>query len=127
VKKWQTTFFYVKNKDPTKDLINLPTFSPVPPAKTNWGYYPKTNDPAAEVNMLLEFLTTCITRGRLTASDLLSTFASRWVLPLQQRAHKIWYMSGRLDLTRTSKVELSSEGVARRVNHVSQAHLPDNW
>jgi hypothetical protein len=84
-------------------------------------------NPAAEVNMLLEFLTTCVTRGRLTASDLLSTFASRWVLPLQQRAHKIWYMSGRLDLTRTSKVELSSEGVARRVNHVSQAHLADNW
>jgi hypothetical protein len=59
--------------------------------------------------------------------DLICTFISRRVLLLQKRVHKICYMSGRLDPTRTSKVQLSSEGVARRVNHVSQAHLPDNW
>ncbi|KAM0863161.1 hypothetical protein ACQ4PT_044781 [Festuca glaucescens] len=127
VKKWQTTFFYVRNEDPTKDLINLSALSPAPPAKTNWGYCPKTNDPAAEVNMLLEFLRTCVTWDRLTGTDLLCTFTSRRVLPLQQRAHKICYMSGRLDPTRTFKVPLTLEGIARQVNHVSQAHLPDNW
>ncbi|KAM0825400.1 hypothetical protein ACQ4PT_069590 [Festuca glaucescens] len=127
VKKWQTTFFYVKNENPAKDLLNLPEFSPAPPAKTNWGNCPKPADPAAEVNMLLEFLRTCVTRDRLTRADLLCTFISRRVLPLQRRAHKICYMSGRLDPTRTSKVQLSLEGVARRVNHISQAKLPDNW
>ena len=82
VKKWQTTFFYVKNENPAKDLLNLPEFSPAPPAKTNWGYCPKPADPAAEVNMLLEFLRTCVTRDRLTGADLLCTFANRRVLPL---------------------------------------------
>ncbi|KAM0860662.1 hypothetical protein ACQ4PT_046399 [Festuca glaucescens] len=77
--------------------------------------------------MLLEFLRTCVTRDRLTGADLLCTFISRRVLPLQRRAHKICYMSGRLDPTRTSKIQLSLEGVARRVNHISQARLPDNW
>ncbi|KAM0900838.1 hypothetical protein ACQ4PT_020367 [Festuca glaucescens] len=127
VKKWQTTFFYVKNADAAKDMINLPAFSPAPPTKANWGYSPKTNDPAAEVNRLLEFLKTCATRDRLTGADLICTFISQRVLPLQKRVHKIFYMSGWLDLTRTSKVQLSNEGVARQVNHVSQAHLPDNW
>ncbi|KAM0877096.1 hypothetical protein ACQ4PT_035743 [Festuca glaucescens] len=127
VKKWQTTFFSLKNENPAKDLLNLPEFSPAPPAKTNWGYCPKPADPAAEVNMLLEFLGTCITRDRLTGVDLLCTFISRRVLPLQRRAHKICYMSGWLDPTRTSKVQLSLESVARRVNHISQAKLPDNW
>ena len=70
--------------------------------------------------MLLDFLRTCVTRDRLTGADLLCTFISR-------RAHKICYMSGRLDPTRTSKVQLSLEGVARRVNHISHAKLPDNW
>ncbi|KAM0860213.1 hypothetical protein ACQ4PT_046680 [Festuca glaucescens] len=127
VKKWQTTFFYVKNENLAKDLLNLPEFSPAPPAKTNWGYCPKPADPAAEVNMLLEFLRTCVTRDRLTGADLLCTFISRRVLLLQRRVHKICYMSGRLDPTRTSKVQLSLEGVARWVNHISQAKLPDNW
>jgi hypothetical protein len=119
VKKWHTTFFYVNNEDPARDLLNLPAFSPAPPANTNWGYNPKTNNPATEVNMLLQFLRTCITRDRLTGADLICTFFSRRVLPLQRRTHKICYMSGRLDPTRTSKVQLSSDNVARRVNHIS--------
>jgi hypothetical protein len=36
-------------------------------------------------------------------------------------------MSGRFDPTRTSKLELTKAQVARRVNFVSQAKLPDNW
>ncbi|KAM0845108.1 hypothetical protein ACQ4PT_056606 [Festuca glaucescens] len=115
------------NENPAKDLLNLPEFLPAPPAKTNWGFCPKPADPAAEVNMLLEFLRTCVTRDHLTGADLLCTFISRRVLPLQWRVHKICHMSGRLDPTRTSKVQLSLEGVARRVNHISQAKLPDNW
>jgi hypothetical protein len=30
VKKWKTGFFYVKNTDPNKDLINLPAFDITP-------------------------------------------------------------------------------------------------
>jgi hypothetical protein len=127
VKKWQTTFFYVKNEDSANDLLNLPAFTSSPPAKTNWGYCLRTTDPAAEVNMLLEFMRTCVTRDRLTGTDLLYTFTSRQVLLLQQHVHKICYMTVWLDPTRTSKVQLTLEGVARRVNHISQAKLPNNW
>lgn len=44
-KKWQKTFFYIKNIDPAVDRINLPPFSnTVPAAKQHWGYDPrKTN------------------------------------------------------------------------------------
>jgi hypothetical protein len=59
--------------------------------------------------------------------DLIAAYASRQVLPLQRWVHKICYMSGRLDPTWTSKVELSKSAVSRRVNAVSQAHMPENW
>jgi hypothetical protein len=59
--------------------------------------------------------------------DLIAAFIALRILPLQRRVHKICYMSGRLDPTWTSKVVLTKSGVARRVNHVSQAHMPDNW
>ncbi|KAM0839714.1 hypothetical protein ACQ4PT_060137 [Festuca glaucescens] len=128
VKKWQTTFFYVENVNLAKDLINLPAYSSAPPtAKLNWGHDSKSNDPAAEVNRLMERLRDCITQQGLTATDLIAAFVSWQVLPLQKRVHKICYMSGRLDPTRTSKIELSSGGVARQVNAISQAHMPDNW
>jgi hypothetical protein len=127
VKKWQSSFFYVKNEDPAVDRLNLPEFTLAQPTRLNWGYSYKPADPEAEVNQLMEFLKTCVTVNRLTASDLLCTYAVRRVLPLQCRAHKIGHMSGRFDPTRTSKVELSKAQVARRVNAISQAKLPENW
>jgi hypothetical protein len=128
VKKWQTTFFYVKNVDPARDLINLPAFSlAAPTGKQNWGHQPRTNDPAAEVNRLMEYPRSCVTRYRVSPADLMAAFISRRVLLLQRWVHKMCYMSGRLDPTRTSKVQLSKLAIARRVNFVSQAHLPENW
>ncbi|KAK1652011.1 hypothetical protein QYE76_069816 [Lolium multiflorum] len=62
--------------------------------------------------------------GRL--ADLLCCYA-RPVLPSQCTRHKICHMSGRFDPTRTSKLELTKAQVAKRVNHISQAKLPDNW
>ena len=52
VKKWQATFFYVKNENPAFDRINLPEFAPEPPTKLNWGHYHKPADPEEEVNLL---------------------------------------------------------------------------
>jgi hypothetical protein len=45
------------------------------------------------------------------------------VVSLQWRAHKICHMSDRFDPTQTSKVELTSEGMANRVNYISNARL----
>jgi hypothetical protein len=39
-RKWQKTFFYVKNTGPM-DLINLPAYVPGDPSRVNWFYYPK--------------------------------------------------------------------------------------
>ncbi|KAK1604170.1 hypothetical protein QYE76_027843 [Lolium multiflorum] len=65
--------------------------------------------------------------GRLSAEDLLCTYAERWVLPLRMRVHKIGHMSGRLDPTWMSKVELTKAQVARRVNNITKANMPENW
>jgi hypothetical protein len=128
VKKWQATFFYVRNENPAFDWVNLLEFTPEPPvAKLSWGFNYKPADAEAEVNMLWKLLREYVTDERLCATDLLCCYISRRVLPLQARSHKISHMSGRFDLTRTLKVELTKAGVARRVNFVSQARLSDNW
>ena len=127
VKKWQATFFYVKNENPAFDRINLPEFTPEPPTKLNWGHCYKPADAEAEVNLLWKHLRTLVTEERLTAADLLCCYASRRVLPLQARSHKICHMSGRFDPTRTSKLELSPAAVAKRVNWISQAKLAADW
>jgi hypothetical protein len=128
VKNWQMSFFYVRNESPAFDRLNLPEYNPAPPVgRINWGYNPKSSDPDAEVNLLWDFLGECVAEGRLSAEDLLCTYISRRVIPLQWRVHKIGHMSGRLDPTRTSKVELSKSQVAHRVNNITKANMPDNW
>jgi hypothetical protein len=127
VKKWQMSFFYVRNENPLFDRLNLPEYNPAPPVgRINWGHNAKSADPNAEVNLLWEFLVGCTTEGQLRAEDLLCTFASRRVLPLQARAHKIGHMSGRFDPTRTSRAELTKAQVARRVNFISVAKMPED-
>ncbi|KAK1663747.1 hypothetical protein QYE76_051906 [Lolium multiflorum] len=104
VKNWQMSFFYVRNENPAFDRLNLPEYNPAPPVgRLNWGHNFKSADPDAEVNLLMDFLSECVTGGRLSAEDLLCTYVERRVLPLQRRVHKIGHMSGRLDPTRTSK------------------------
>ncbi|KAK1632160.1 hypothetical protein QYE76_006475 [Lolium multiflorum] len=128
VKNWQMSFFYVRNESPAFDRLNLPEYNPAPPVgRLNWGHNAKSSDPDAEVNLLWDFLGECVTGGRLSAEDLLCTYISRRVIPLQWRVHKIGHMSGRLDPTRTSKVELSKSQVAHRVNNITKANMPDNW
>ncbi|KAK1564061.1 hypothetical protein QYE76_018259 [Lolium multiflorum] len=128
VKNWQMSFFYVRNESPAFDRLNLPEFNPAPPVgRINWGFNAKSSNPDAEVNLLWDFLGQCVSEGRLSAEDLLCTYISRRVVPLQWRVHKIGHMSGLLDPTRTSKLELSKAQVAHRVNNITKANMPDNW
>ena len=93
-RKWQRSFFYVKNTTEA-DLINLPSFAIGPPtAQLNWNYNPKDN--VAEVNHIHQIVEQLKSEG-MTADDLLATLISRRVLPLQRRVHKICHMSGPLD------------------------------
>jgi hypothetical protein len=100
VKKWQTTFFYVKNEKPTSNRLNLLPFSFSVPTGLNWGFCHWLTDSEAEVSLLLDFVRSCVVNDGLTAVDLLC-------------AHKICHTSGRFDPTRTSKVELTKEQCLR--------------
>ncbi|KAK1642766.1 hypothetical protein QYE76_060571 [Lolium multiflorum] len=126
VKNWQMSFFYVRNESPAFDRLNRGIQPGPPVGRINWGYNPKSSDPDAEVNLLWDFWPR-VTEGRLSAEDLLCTYISRRVIPLQWRVHKIGHMSGLLDPTRTSKLELSKAQVAHRVNNITKANMPDNW
>ena len=103
-RKWLRSFFYVKNSTDV-DLINLPTFVVDPPtAQHNWGYNPK--DKVSEVNDIHRVVEELKEAG-MSANDLLATFISCRVSPLQRRVHQICHMSGSLDPTRTSTYELN--------------------
>ncbi|KAK1677557.1 hypothetical protein QYE76_038405 [Lolium multiflorum] len=43
------------------------------------------------------------------------------------RTHKIGHMSGLFDPTRTSKVGINKAQVARRVNNITKANMPEDW
>ena len=91
------------------DLINLPRFSIGPPtAQLNWGYNPK--DKVLEINTI-HVVVEEIKRAGMTSDDLLRTFVSRRVCPLQRRVHKICHMSGPLDPTRVSTIELDKSQI----------------
>jgi hypothetical protein len=124
-KRWQDTFLYAKNVNPDHDVINLPQFVNMVPAKVNWKYTPSTDDAkangvAAQVRIL------CDLHG-LKGSDLVATFVERRVQPLRNRAHKIGLMSGTRDPTHFSTKTLSKAQITKRVSGISRFGLKHNW
>src|SRR5215216_2701448 len=61
----------------------------------------------------------------LMASDLLTAFVARRVLPLQGRPHIISRMSGLRDPCRMSTKEMPDVEVVRLVNYISNCKLPE--
>ena len=103
-RKWLRSWFYVRNTTGV-DLINLPEFKIGPPTEEhNWRYHP--GNKITEVNSV-QGLVPQLKEAGLTGEDLITTFISRRVSPLQRRVHKICHMSGHLDPTRTSTFELT--------------------
>jgi len=124
-KKWLRSFFYVKNTTDT-DMIRLPAFSVGPPVnKPNWDYDPK--ELHAEVNQIHPIVIILKDEEGLEADDLLATFISRRVSPLQRRLHKICHMSGRHDPTRITTVELTKAEVRRRIKAIAKTTMTDDW
>ena len=107
------------------DLINLPDFKIEPPTThCNWRYNPK--EKVAEVNAVHELLPRLKEAG-LTGEDLVTTFISRRVSPLQRRVHKICHMSGPLDPTRTNTFELSKDAIWRCVKVIATVRMTPDW
>jgi hypothetical protein len=78
-KKWQKSFFYVKNTTAV-DLLNLPPYVDEPPvAMKNWTYNPKNT--VGPVNALHRVKDELRDAG-LTPQDIIACFISRHVSPL---------------------------------------------
>jgi hypothetical protein len=114
-KKWQKSFFYVKNTTAV-DLLNLPPYVGEPPVgMKNWTYYPKNT--VGPVNAL-HWVKDELRDAGLTPQDIIACFISRRVSPLQCQSHKICQMSGAMDLTRHSMHELSPTDILRWVKDI---------
>jgi hypothetical protein len=117
-KKWQKSFFYVKNTT-DEDLLNLPPYVDEPPtAMKNLTYNPKTT--VGPVNALHRVKGELRDAG-LTPQDILACFISRRVSPLQRRSHKICQMSGPMDPTRHFTHELSPANILRWVKDICKS------
>ena len=112
-KKWQRSWFYVKNQEPKEgeprvDRIRLPSpfkIGPPPEKDNNWGYDPELEEDQEEVeelNLMHTALVDLLAEG-MTGDDLLWAFIDCRVNPLQRRTHKMCYMSGPLDPNRIDR------------------------
>ena len=63
----------------------------------------------------------------LTGDDLVRTFISRRISPLQERSHKIYDMSGRYDPSRHSTAGLTKEQIWKRVKAISKTKSTLDW
>ena len=62
-----------------------------------------------------------------TADDIVRTFITHRILPLQRRVHKICQMSGPLDPTRISTFELSKPDVVVKVKAIAKTKMSVDW
>ena len=115
----------MKNDSPETDLIGLPPFLIGPPTKMNWGYAP--SEKLSKIKLAVKQVEALIEEG-FRGADMVGTFVSRRVLPLQRRSHKICHMSGRLDPTRISTFNLGAEAIWQRCKDIAQIKMPEwSW
>jgi hypothetical protein len=124
-KKWQRSFFYVKNLKEGKDHINLPPFVAGGPERDNWSAALPRLSPDMEEILLR--ITTLQTEGGLEPTDLLLAFLVARVSPLQRRSHKMCFLGSARDPTRYSSKSLSALEVARKANRIADVKLQASW
>ena len=98
IKKWQSTYFYVRNLTDV-DQIGLPAFSNSLPASKSWSRKPPVDGDLE--NTLFGRLKVLVEAG-LTSRDLTLAWLSRRIYPLQARSHKMCFYSGLRDPTRVT-------------------------
>jgi hypothetical protein len=124
-KKWQRSFFYVKNLKEGADHINLPPFDAKGPERDNWSAPLPSAVP--DVEKILQRISVLQKDGGLKPHDLLLAFLVARVSPLQRRSHKMCFLGSARDPTRHSSKELSATEVARKANRVADVKLRDSW
>ena len=105
--------------------MNLPAYAADPPAepRTNWQFRLKSPS-AASSAALARFQVMMVSEG-LNASDLLTAFVARRVLPLQARPHIISRMSGLRDPCRMSTKDMPDMKIVQLVNYFSNYKLSE--
>jgi hypothetical protein len=124
-KKWQRSFFYVKNLKEGTDHINLPPFDVNGPERDSWSA--PLARPASEMEKILQRISTLQTEGSLQPPDLLVAFLVARVLLLQRRSHKMCFLGSARDPTRHSSKTLSALEVARKANRIADVKLQASW
>lgn len=123
-RKWQQTFFYVKNAD-SEDFINLPPYVKGTPEKHNWTYNPGNSH--AETNRIYTLICEMNESGLPSPDDLVRTFITRRISPLQRCTHKICQMSGCQDPSRMTTFELEKPEVRAQVKAIVQTSMEPDW
>jgi hypothetical protein len=124
-KKWQRSFFYVKNLREDEDHINLPPFEAGGPERENWSTAPPR--PSPDMEKILQRVTTLQMEGGLEPTELLLAFLVARVSPLQRRSHKMCFLGSARDPTRHSSKALSALEVARKANRIADVKLQASW
>jgi hypothetical protein len=124
-KKWQRSFFYVKNLKEGADHINLPPFDANRPERDSWSA--PLPHPALDVEKILQWISALHKDGGLKPSDLLLAFLDARVSPLQRCLHKMSFLGSARDPTRHSSRALSTTEVAQKANRVADVKLPASW
>jgi hypothetical protein len=125
-KKWQRSFFYVKNLKKGADYINLPPFDASGPSKRD-SWSASLPRPALDMVKILQRITALQKDGNRKPSDLLLAFLDARVSPLQCRSHKMCFLRSTRDPTSHSSRALAAVEVAQKANRIAEVKLPASW
>jgi hypothetical protein len=118
VRGWQSTWFYCKDVASPNMSTGLPPFTldrPTTPRTLS-----VTKGEKVQVGILVNAVVDLVCGG-VTGMDLLETFLSRRIQPLQARDHTMWHYSGPEDTTRTHPEEVFDETVAQWLRSITGA------
>ncbi|KAK1664834.1 hypothetical protein QYE76_052993 [Lolium multiflorum] len=85
------------------------------------------NESHNETNRIIRFMKQRMKDTDICSDDIIRTFISRRVLPLQRRAHKMSEMYGPGDPTKITGLPLSKKDVVRKARQICQTAMPEDW
>jgi hypothetical protein len=125
-KKWQCSFFNVKNLKKGADYINLPPFDANGPGERD-SWSASLPRPTLDMVKILQQITALQKEGNLKPSDLLLAFLDAGVSPLQRCSHKMCFLGSAGDPTRHSSRALTAVEVAHKANRIAEVKLLTSW
>ena len=123
IKKWQSTYFYVRNLTDV-DRIGLPAFSNSLPASKSWSRKTTVDEDLQRV--LFDRLKVLVGDG-LTSRDLTMAWLSRRIYPLRACSHKMCFYSGLRDPTRISLEIPKSANLCAWASRLISDRIEDDW